>query len=123
MLGSQPADSTAAKPIEKNTYIGVPLAGAGRDHGKADDRNSMPAAGRHHPNSLQLLTTPYNSSPATGHAAHVTHIMMVSLLHVRRAVAPGPLPPSTTKPAMSNKELEDKKTFEAQDKGYIGTSM
>lgn len=65
-------EATAAKPIEKNTYVGVPLAGAGRDHGMADNR---------------------------------------------------PLPSSTTKPAMSNKEIEDKKTIMAHEKGFFGMSL
>ena len=34
-----------------------------------------------------------------------------------------PLPPSVTKPAMSNKELEDRKTILAREKGYFGMSM
>ena len=31
--------------------------------------------------------------------------------------------PSTTQPAMSNKEIEDRKTIMARDKGYFGMSL
>jgi hypothetical protein len=62
-------------------------------------------------------------APSTGCAACVTRIVMGFLSRMRHAIATGPLPPSTTKPAMSNKEIEDKKTINARDKGFFGMSM
>ena len=87
-----PADSTVAKPIEKNTYIGVPLAGAGRDHGMADNRNQCCRTAHRTLRALhrlRCLRNPNRDGLLVTHASCYCHRPAATIHHEARDVEQG----------------------------------